>query len=85
MVTIIGAAGRGISNTQSAFSAYTLVLAAKQYLLTLNPYWVIEATIVIVPLCILAILAEVHDDSENQACSPLVFKGDDMSEEEAVV
>jgi hypothetical protein len=68
MVTIIGAASRGISNTQSALSGYTLVLTVKQYLLTVNPYWAIAAMVIIVPSCILSIAAEVYDDAEKKDC-----------------
>jgi hypothetical protein len=84
MVTIIGAASRGISNTQSALSGYTLVLTVQQYLLKSSPYWVIAAMVIIVPSCTLAILAEVYDDSETQECGcrRLKSKSIDMEDDD---
>ncbi len=71
MITMIGAAMRGTTNAQNAFSAYALVLVVKQFILTTGEHddraWVIAAIVMAVPACIMTIFAEVYDEN-NECC-----------------
>ena len=63
MVTVIGSVMRGVFNAQGAFSSYILVLAVKHFLLNGGDPWNIAALVVVVPSCIMTMVAETWKNS----------------------
>jgi hypothetical protein len=63
MVTVMGSVIRGVFNAQSAFSSYVLVLAVKHFLLNGGAPWNIAALVIVVPSCIMTIVAETWKHS----------------------
>ena len=63
MVTVIGSAIRGACNVQSAFSSYILVLTVKHFLLNGGGPWNIASLVIVVPSCIMTMVAETWKNS----------------------
>ena len=63
MVTVIGSTMRGEFNAHSALSSYILVLTVKHFLLNGGGPWNIASLVIVVPSCIMTMLAETWKNS----------------------